>query len=125
MRYIKFKNLQIDWDSMGISEEEFNSDGSDDGVIFQNGKLFGFNRNENGFKIYSEYCVENELNYTKEKVVIDFFDGFCYESSPLNRDFGLCVSYGEVELFDDLSEDLRELDTIRVESIESGVDNKK
>ena len=48
MKYIRLKNLVIDWNTMGCSQKSFNREGSDDGVIVQNGKLFGFNRNENG-----------------------------------------------------------------------------
>jgi len=109
MKYIRLKNLVIDWNTMGCSQKSFNREGSDDGVIVQNGKLFGFNRNENGFKIYSEYCVENELNYTKEKVWGDYFNGIGYECSPLYRGWWICVENGEVELFDDLGE----LETIK------------
>ena len=109
MKYIRLKNLVIDWNTMGCSQKSFNREGSDDGVIVQNGKLFGFNRNENGFKIYSEYCVENELNYTKEKVWGDYFNGIGYECSPLCRGWWICVENGEVELFDDLGE----LETIK------------
>ena len=109
MKYIKFKNLEIDWDTMGGSQKSFNREGRDDGIIFQNGKLFGFNRNENGFKIYSEYCVENEKNYTKEKVWSDYFNGVGYESSPFYKHCYVFVEKGEVELFDDLDE----LETIK------------
>lgn len=105
MKYIRLKNLVIDWDTMGCSKKQWNSEGRDgNGVFVKNGKLFGFSRNENGYKIFSEYCVENEKNYTKEKVWGDYFNGFGYESSPLYRDWGMCVENGEVELFDDLDE---------------------
>ena len=115
MRYIKFKNLEVDWGSMGCSQKSFNLEGSDEGLIVQNGKLFGFKGYENGFKIFSEYCVENEKNYSKEKIWNDYFIGMDYESSPFLRDFYLNIENGEVELFDDLSEDLRELETIKIQ----------
>ena len=115
MRYIKFKNLEVDWGSMGCSQKSFYREGSDEGFIVQNGKLFGFRGHENGYKIFSEYCVENDKNFTKEKIENDFFNGVGYQSSPFYRDYWICVENGEVELFDDLSEDLRELETIKIQ----------
>lgn len=110
MKYIKFKNLVFDWGNMGITNEEFN----DGEIIIKNGKIWGkslWDKSSSGDEnTYSEYCLENVNNYTKEEITDHFFGGDGYECSLFYRKFCLLVESGELELFNDLDE----IETIKI-----------
>lgn len=101
MKYIKFKNLVIDWDSMGVSKEDYN-----DGKWFvREGKIWSLTNLPNTPKnSFSEICINNDKNLDKEGVFELYLGGIGYPSNPLWGLTGLCIENCDIELFDDLKE---------------------
>jgi hypothetical protein len=99
---IRFKDINIDWDSMGITEEEFNSGrfrtNMDERIYYSEGRLFVFN---------TILCEDNELvewtlinsNDSTEFEVWEGFGGgsIGYSGTIFYEYFGLVVESFDVE----------------------------
>jgi hypothetical protein len=99
---IRFKDIIIDWKSMGITEEEFNSKGirnnKDERIYYFEGRLYIYN---------SILCGDNELvewtliirnNLTESEVWLDCGgESMGYEETIFYEYFGLCVESFRVE----------------------------
>jgi hypothetical protein len=113
-------NINVDWDSMGISEEENNEVTYNLGVgygwVFQNGKIY-INSSEFGEDdefVQSVFC--NERNQTLEEIYDDF-DNFSYTSGILFKMFGLFVEGFKIEpLSDEMVQSIHKK-TINIKSI--------
>lgn len=102
MKYIKFKNLVIDWDEMGVSKGDYNENNN---RFVKDGKIWSLTNLPNTQKnSFSELCLTNTKNLNEEELCKEYFDGIGYQSNPLWGLTGLCIESGELEIFDDLSE---------------------
>ena len=87
-------NIAVDWDSMGISEEENNEMYKKFGVgcgwVFQNGKIYINSSEFGGDDEFIQLVFSNVSNQTLEEIYDDF-DNFSYDSGILFTMFGLFV----------------------------------
>jgi len=113
-------NINVDWDSMGISEEENNEETSQLGIgsgwVFKNGKIY-INSSEFGEDDeFIQLIFVNNMNQTLEELYDDF-DNISYDSGILFKMFRLYVEGFKIEpLNDEMAQSIYK-NTINIKSI--------
>lgn len=93
-------NISVDWDSMGVSEEENNEETYDLGVgsgyVFKNGKIYINSSQFGEDDEFVQLVFINDTNETLEEIH-NYFENFTYESGVFFRMFGLYVEGFKIE----------------------------